>query len=64
VDSIQKGDVADFDPLLDLFPVAVHEPYYGSYATTDVAALFGAAGLTLRETIPAYLSKVMVFAKE
>ncbi len=63
VDSVQKGDQADFDGLLDFFPWAFHEPYFGSYAKEDLAALFGKAGLAPVSEAQAFLSKVMAFEK-
>ncbi|NWG46335.1 MAG: class I SAM-dependent methyltransferase [Alphaproteobacteria bacterium] len=63
VDSLQYGDEPAFDGLLDTFPVNFHEPYFTAYAREDLRALFGAAGLALVETRPAFLSKVAVFEK-
>src|SRR5690606_25617031 len=39
-DSIQTGDSADLDRMLEYFPVGFHEPYFGSYLNEDFAALF------------------------
>ena len=63
VDSIQLGDVPDYDALVEYFPHAFHEPYYAQYAREDLAALFGAAGLRFEESRVAYFSKVMMFRK-
>ncbi|MGH6917473.1 MAG: class I SAM-dependent methyltransferase [Geminicoccaceae bacterium] len=63
VDSLQFGDEAAFDGLLDLFPAAYHEPYYADYVRHDVAALFGDAGLQPVGTARAHMSKVVVAAK-
>ncbi|HXZ01969.1 MAG TPA: class I SAM-dependent methyltransferase [Stellaceae bacterium] len=63
VDSIQLGDVPDYDALVEFFPLAFHEPYYAQYAREDLAALFRAAGLTLEESRIAYFAKVMTFRK-
>jgi ubiquinone/menaquinone biosynthesis C-methylase UbiE len=63
VDSIQLGDVPDYDALVEYFPLAFHEPYYAQYAREDLAALFAAAGLTLEESRVAYFAKVMTFRK-
>lgn len=62
-DSIQYGDVAEFDGLIDVFPSLLHEPYYGSFARTNLDALFGAAGLVREETDIAYMTKISVFRK-
>jgi ubiquinone/menaquinone biosynthesis C-methylase UbiE len=62
-DSIQTGDAADLDRMLEYFPVGFHEPYFSSYQNEDFAALFGEAGLDLEETELAFLTKVMRFRK-
>ena len=63
IDSIQLGDVPEYDALVEYFPHAFHEPYYAQYAREDLPALFAAAGLTLEESRIAYFSKVMTFRK-
>lgn len=63
VDSIQPGDTPGFEALTEFFQQAFHEPYYESYLDWDAASAFAAAGLTLQETTPAFLSKVMAFRK-
>jgi len=63
VDSIQLGDVPDYDALVEYFPLAFHEPYYAHYAREDLAALFADAGLALEESGVGYLSKMMVLRK-
>ncbi len=63
LDSVQQGDLAGFEALTELFPQAFHEPYYESYLEWDVRAAFEAAGLTYVSSAPAYLSKVVAFAK-
>ena len=63
VNSLQFGDEAAFDGLLDLFPAAYHEPYYADYVRHDVAALFADAGLQPVGNARAHMSKVVVAAK-
>ncbi len=63
VDSIQFGDVPDYDALVEFFPHAFHEPYYAQYAREDLVALFAEAGLTLEESRIAYFAKVMTLRK-
>ena len=63
VDSIQYGDIPEFDGLLDAFPVNFHEPYYKGYAQSDLVALFGEAGLERVSEDVAFLSKVVTFRK-
>ncbi len=62
-DSIQAGDAADLDRMLEYFPVGFHEPYFGSYLNEDFPALFGEAGLEHEETELAFLTKVMRLRK-
>ncbi len=61
--SLQHGDDRLFDPLLDFFPKAYHEPYYRDYARTDLTRLFADAGLACRGVDIAFFSKVMVLDK-
>jgi len=63
IDSLQRGDNPTMDGLLELFPLAFHEPYYADYAAQDLGALFAGAGLSVRSSTLAFLSKVMVLAK-
>jgi ubiquinone/menaquinone biosynthesis C-methylase UbiE len=63
VDSLQLGDVPDYDALLEHFPESLHEPYYEGYIRADLAALFGASGLALAGTRRAYFSKIMTFRR-
>jgi ubiquinone/menaquinone biosynthesis C-methylase UbiE len=63
VDSLQRGDMPDYDGLLDLFPQNFHEPYYGSYVAEDFTAMAQASGLVHRRSTNAFVSKVMVFDK-
>jgi ubiquinone/menaquinone biosynthesis C-methylase UbiE len=62
-DSLQYGDDPALDRLLEAFPKLAHEPYYESYQTTDLAELFGSAGLKAGETRIAYLTKAIAFEK-
>ncbi|MBV8165642.1 MAG: class I SAM-dependent methyltransferase [Alphaproteobacteria bacterium] len=60
VDSLQRGDVALYDPLLDRFPGTFHEPYYADYVAQDLTALLADAGLRVDTIELAFLSKVVV----
>jgi ubiquinone/menaquinone biosynthesis C-methylase UbiE len=62
-DTIQYGDAPAFQGLLDVFPSLLYEPYYTSYAKTNLDKLFAAAGLTHTASDIAYLSKIAVFDK-
>lgn len=63
LDSLQYGDVPDYDGLLDLFPQSFHEPYFADYMGEDLRALFAAAGLRRVVEEPAFMAKVSVFEK-
>jgi ubiquinone/menaquinone biosynthesis C-methylase UbiE len=63
MDSLQLGDTAGYDGMLQSFPVNFHEPYYGSYIKEDLAAIFEEAGLTHAESRPVFLSKLVVCDK-
>jgi ubiquinone/menaquinone biosynthesis C-methylase UbiE len=62
-DSIQSGDAADLDRMLEYFPVGFHEPYFSTYLNEDLPALFAECGLRLEQTERAFLTKVMRFRK-
>jgi ubiquinone/menaquinone biosynthesis C-methylase UbiE len=63
VDSLQTGDEPDYDGLLDLFPLAFHEPYYASYLREDLDRLW-TPGFTPGERLPAYFSKVLSYRRD
>jgi ubiquinone/menaquinone biosynthesis C-methylase UbiE len=63
VDAFQLGDEPEFDGLLELFPLAYHEPFFADFVRDDLTALFAQAGLRTVRAERAYMSKVMVLAK-
>jgi len=63
VDSVQPVDEPDLARLLEAFPAYFHEPYYSSYAETDLVALFDAVGLKQIGQDRAFLSKALLFEK-
>lgn len=63
IDSLQFGDRAGWDGLLEAFPERFHEPYYHHYLEDDLAGMFREQGLDVVETRLAFLSKVMVVTK-
>jgi ubiquinone/menaquinone biosynthesis C-methylase UbiE len=63
VDSVQPSDTPDLARLLEAFPAYFHEPYYGSYAETDLPALFTGAGLKLIGEDRAFLTKALLLEK-
>lgn len=63
IDSLQKGDEAAYDGLLDRFPQAFHEPYYADYCRQDLSALLTAAGFSVDRSERAFFSKMIVATK-
>lgn len=63
VDSVQPTDTPDLARLLEAFPVYFHEPYYSTYAETDLPSLFGAAGLKVIGEDRAFLTKALLLEK-
>ncbi|MSO64786.1 MAG: class I SAM-dependent methyltransferase [Alphaproteobacteria bacterium] len=63
IDTIQLGDHAPYDGLLDWFPAAFHEPYYAPYVREDTAGLITAAGFIPATSERAFLSKVSAFTR-
>ena len=62
-DSIQPTDEPRLARLLEAFPAYFHEPFYESYARSDLAALFGAGGLRPIGGDAAFLTKALLFEK-
>lgn len=62
-DSIQLGDDPNLDRMLEVFPRYFHEPYYSSYAQTDLDAMFAEAGLVRERETVAFLTKVRTYRK-
>ena len=58
VDSIQRGDHAAWDGLLDLFPHYFHEPYYADYVGGRLTDWAADSGLAVVATERAFLSTV------
>lgn len=63
VDSLQPGDVPEFDALLRYFPIAFHEPFFAGYLEQDLEAVFDAAGLKRESLELAHFSRVMTLRK-
>ncbi len=63
VDSLQLGDVPEFDALLRYFPIAFHEPFYADYLAQDLDSVFRAAGLVPQSLDLAHLSRIMTLSK-
>jgi ubiquinone/menaquinone biosynthesis C-methylase UbiE len=62
-DALQTGDDPNLDRLLDAFPVGFHEPFFSTYLTTDLTALFDATGFDFIEDAQAFLTKGWMFQK-
>jgi ubiquinone/menaquinone biosynthesis C-methylase UbiE len=62
-DTIQYGDLPEFNGLIDAFPRLLHEPYYSGFAKSDLKATFEPAGLKWESEDFAYLTKISVFRK-
>lgn len=63
MDSVQSGDMPDFEGLLESFSISFHEPYYPSYIKEDLSAIFAEAGLYTEHQEPIFLSKLVVARK-
>lgn len=63
VDSLQMGDRPEWDGLLEGFPIRFHEPYFASYATDDLDAVFHDAGLVRQAAWTSFLAKAIVCRK-
>jgi ubiquinone/menaquinone biosynthesis C-methylase UbiE len=63
VDSIRRGDRPEVEGLLEFFPLAFHEPYFGSWIEEDLEGLFAGAGLEHTMTDIAFFSRIMCFEK-
>jgi ubiquinone/menaquinone biosynthesis C-methylase UbiE len=62
-DSVQAQDEPALARMLESFPAFFHEPYYGSYQSTDLAALFAETGLRPAGADKAFLTKALLFEK-
>ena len=62
-DSLQLRDAPELSREIESFPERFHEPYYRGYVEEDLAARIADAGLRVRETAIAFLTKVVVAEK-
>jgi len=62
-DSVQPQDEPNLARLLEAFPAFFHEPYYASYAATDLSVLFENKGLASVGDDKAFLTKALLFRK-
>ena len=62
-DSVQGQDEPELARLLEIFPAFFHEPFYASYQTTDLDALFAGAGLVRKDADKAFLTKAVLYER-
>ncbi|HWF00937.1 MAG TPA: class I SAM-dependent methyltransferase [Caulobacteraceae bacterium] len=62
-DSIQPADEPRLARSLETFPAYFHEPFFASYARTDLPALFAQVGLVLVDQDSAFLTKALLLEK-
>jgi ubiquinone/menaquinone biosynthesis C-methylase UbiE len=62
-DSLQLRDAPELSREIESFPDRFHEPYYRGYVEEDLAARVADAGLRVRETSLAFLTKIVVADK-
>lgn len=62
-DALQEGDDPNLDRLLEAFPIGFHEPFFTSWLTTDILALFEGVGFKLLDTRQAFLTKGWAFGR-
>ena len=63
-DSLQYGDTAGLDTLLDYFPIAFHEPFYKSYLSYDFNQALERAGFVREHNQLAFMTKVTTWRKQ
>ena len=63
VDSLQEGDVPEFDSVLADFPEKYHEPFYKSYLADPLSKLIESEGFEVLGEEKVFLSKAVTFKK-
>lgn len=63
VDSLQKGDSPELDPLLETFPKNYHEPYYRNYTEHPLQDYFKQSGMIQVAADRGFFSKVVSGSK-
>ena len=63
MDSIQRDDHPPYNPLLDRFPLSVHEPYFADYVADDLDGMFRDSGFEVVATERVYFSRMMVMRR-
>lgn len=64
VDSLQSGDVPEFDQALLEFPQQFHEPFYRNYIQSPLEVLMTESGLSDTQTETGFFSKVTYALKK
>lgn len=60
LDSLQTGDVPEFNSLLKDFPVNYHEPFYPNYIANPLESMLHSVGFDVKGTEIALLSKAVI----
>lgn len=63
VDSLQRGDVPEFDEALEQFPVEYHEPFYRSYIENQMSTLIADSGFEMVDQGTGFFSKFIAAKK-
>lgn len=63
MDSIQRDDHPPYNPLLERFPLSVHEPYFADYVNDDLDGLFRDSGFDVMSVERVYFSRMMVLRR-
>jgi ubiquinone/menaquinone biosynthesis C-methylase UbiE len=63
MDSIQRDDHPPYNPLLDRFPLSMHEPYFADYVVDDLDGMFRENGFEVVSTERVYFSRMMVLRR-
>jgi ubiquinone/menaquinone biosynthesis C-methylase UbiE len=63
VDSLQIGDVPQFDRSLELFPQSFHEPFYKNYIENPIQTVMTEAGVRLTNVSTGFFSKCVCGVK-
>lgn len=63
VDSIQTDDTTSYNGLLETFPELFHEPYFKSYLSENLEAVFEQAGFICQKSEVFFFTRVMTFTK-
>jgi len=63
MDSIQRDDHPPYNPLLERFPLSMHEPYFADYVGDDLDGMFRDSGFEVVSIERVYFSRMMVLRR-